>query len=248
MARSAIPGPLRDDNDPPPDASRSGWPYLAGAPFRHHRPGPAGLGAEPEPRWLQHIHPQASDLEELYMDDLRVYEGLAPHMYLCSAGKVTIGIGNMLPTVETAKRLPLVNTSTSQPASEAEIATAYAAVSQMPPNQWWTKYRLSPSLEITEAFAYELAIARLKKEFLPQIIKRFPDFDDYPKPAKRFMVDMAYNGGAGHFAKRGMVGAIKNRDWLACIPLVKVPPDPKRRARMYWRYQMLREAAAADAP
>lgn len=248
MARTTIPGPLRDDNDPPPDSAQSGYPYLAGAPFRHHRPGPAGLGAEPEPRWLNHIHPRASDLEQEYVDDLRVYEGFAPYMYLCSAGRVTIGLGNMMPTVEQAKRLPLMNMSTHQPASEAEIATAYATVSQMVKDQWFTKYKLSPSLEITEEFAYELAIARLRKEYLPGIIKRFPDFHDFPRSAKRFMVDMAYNGGPGHFANRGMVEPIKKRDWLACIPLVKIPDDPKRRGRMRWRHQMLREAAAEEAP
>jgi GH24 family phage-related lysozyme (muramidase) len=195
-----------------------------------------------------HAHLSTSSIYEMFVEDLKVSEGLILYMYLCTKGKVTIGIGNMMPTVEDAKRLPFVNTSSGEAATDAEVANAYAAVSQMAWGMKSTKYKLSPSLEITEDFAFELAIARLKKEFLPQIRNKFPDFDRYPKSARRFMVDMAYNGGAGFFAKRGMVVPIKQRDWLACIPLVPVPPDPKRSARMNWRHQMLREAAAADAP
>lgn len=222
------------------------WSH-GGIAFRHHRPGPLGYGVEAEPRWV-HTRPSTWTFYDTLVDDLQKAEGLVPYMYLCTKGKVTIGIGNMMPTVDDAKRLPFINTSSSKPATEAEVMTAYSTVSQMEWGMKWTKYKLDPSLEISEEFALELAIARLKKEYLPAIRKKFPDFDDYPKSARRFIVDMAYNGGAGFFAKRGMVSPIKNRDWLACIPLVPVPPDPKKRSRMSWRHRMLREAAAEDTP
>ena len=248
MARSAIPGPLDADSElPEGDASRHGWPYRAGVAFRHHRPGPLGLGVEPEQSWT-HVRASTSSILQTFVEDLKAAEGLVPYMYLCTKGKVTIGIGNMMPTVEDAKRLPLLNIDSGAAASDAEIASAYATVSQMAWGMKWTKYKLTPSLEITEDYAFELAIARLKREYLPGIRRKFPDFDDYPKAARRFLVDMAYNGGVGFFAKRGMVDLIKKRDWLACIPLVPVPPDMKKRGRMNWRHTMLREAAAADAP
>jgi GH24 family phage-related lysozyme (muramidase) len=248
MARSAIPGPLDADSElPEGDPSRLRWPYRAGIAFRHHRPGPLGLGVEPEPGWT-HVRASTWSILDTFVADLKGAEGLVPHMYLCTKGRVTIGIGNMMPTVADAKRLPLLNADTGVAASEAEIASAYATVSQMTWGMKSTKYKLKPSLEITEDYAFELAIKRLNKEYLPEIRRRFHDFDDYPSAARRFMVDMAYNGGPGFFAKRGMVDLIKKRDWLACIPLVPVPPDPKKQGRMRWRHRMLREAASADAP
>jgi hypothetical protein len=64
MARTAIPGPLDADAElSEGDSSRLRWPYRAGVAFRHHRPGPLGLGAEPEPGWV-HARPSALSIFE----------------------------------------------------------------------------------------------------------------------------------------------------------------------------------------
>jgi GH24 family phage-related lysozyme (muramidase) len=252
MAKSRIPGPAGIRADPLPiedmfdndgDAS---WPHMLGRPFHHHQPG--SLGIEPEPRWMRmHFSTTPRIDYERLIDDLKVQEYFVPFMYLCSKGRVTVGIGNMLPSVEEAKKLPFTNSATGAAASDDEIASAYAAVSQMQKDMYWKKYKRAPSLEISEEFARELALTRLKKEYLPAVVRIFFDFEEYPSQAQRFIVDMAYNGGAGYFAKRHMVEPIRKRDWKACIPLVQVPVNGKGKGRYDWRLEMLNDAAAADA-
>ena len=51
----------------------------------------------------------------------KVSEGSIPHMYLDTVGKVTIGVGNMLPTVASAKKLAFVNRITKKKATDKEI-------------------------------------------------------------------------------------------------------------------------------
>jgi GH24 family phage-related lysozyme (muramidase) len=55
-------------------------------------------------------------------------EGYVEHMYLDTKGLVTVGIGNMLPSVAAAQALPFVNRSTGNRATADEIAADYASV------------------------------------------------------------------------------------------------------------------------
>lgn len=186
----------------------------------------------------------ADDDEELLADLLR-WEGNVRYMYLDSKGLVTVGIGNLLRTVDDAKKLPFVNaTNGGTPASEAEIAQAYAAVSQLPANKTRGTYKMTPSIELTDETSRDLALARTKNEFLPRLRRAFPDFHLYPKSAQRFMLDMAYNGGVGIFKKRNMVGLIEQRQWVAAIGCLLRTGNPSRTA---WREMLLKQAAAEDA-
>jgi len=63
--------------------------------------------------------PSEPDYEDL-LKHLLTWEGMVRHMYLDKYGYVTVGIGNLLKTVEAAKQLPFVNGDTHQPASAAE--------------------------------------------------------------------------------------------------------------------------------
>jgi GH24 family phage-related lysozyme (muramidase) len=165
-------------------------------------------------------------------------------MYLDTVGLVTVGIGNLLRTVDDAKVLPFIAMDTGKPASEQAIETAYAAVSKMPAAQHWSKYKLSPSLELANETSRDLALQRISNEFLPRLRQAFPDFATYPPSAQRFMIDMAYNGGVGYFRKRNMVGLIEHRQWSAAISFLPTHGNPRRNA---WRERLLRQAASEDA-
>lgn len=240
MARSRIPEPLNaDDGD---DLNASGWPHSLGRPFRHHARGPMGVD---KPAWTPSppaFHARHGD-DELFTD-LKTWEGCVPYMYLDTVGLVTVGIGNLLRTVEDAKALPFVDSDTDEPASQLAIEQAYAAVSKMPPAQHWSKYKLRPSLELSNETSRDLALTRVASEFLPRLRRAFPDFDTYPPSAQRFMIDMAYNGGVGYFRKRGMVGPIEQRQWITAIVSLPTQGNPRRNA---WREQLLRQAASEDA-
>jgi len=155
-----------------------------------------------------------------------------PFMYLDNATppKVTVGVGNMLPDVAAAQALPFVNTSTGRPATAQEIETAFNAVSAMPGAMSWRKYKQNPSLEIDATKSKELALDRLQNEFIPKLRGPFPHFDQYPFPAQRALIDMAYNMGVGRPARvahgvhhsanglykfQALIQAAEAGDWLA---------------------------------
>jgi len=143
-------------------------------------------------------------------------------MYLDTANppKVTVGIGNMLPNVAAAQALPFVNTETKAPATPAEIEHAFKSVAAMKGSQAAGKYRQTPSIEITEDTAQQLALTRVTHEFIPLLVRHFAGFDDYPLPARRALLDMIYNmGWSSKDAKHGLItfGALRRAaeagDW-----------------------------------
>jgi GH24 family phage-related lysozyme (muramidase) len=210
----------------------------------HHLPGPVG-GAYHDRSWrtASFVAPADRENVDVYYKVLTLWEGLVCFMYLDTKGYVTVGIGNLLKTVAAAQALPFQNTSTGETATQLEIETAYNAVLAMKPQKpkGASYYKLVPSIELDAEYARMLARERLRKEFLPAIRRRFPEFDRYPMPAREFMVDMAYNGGPGYFAKRHMTDLIEQQKWLETIARVPTEGNPKRRA---WRETQLRLAAS----
>jgi GH24 family phage-related lysozyme (muramidase) len=160
-------------------------------------------------------------------------------MYLDQIGKVTVGIGNMLPTADNAKTLGFVNTRTRQPASPEEVERAFRAVKAMKSGKPHATYRLDPSIELPREKLAELAKRRLAKEFLPGLRKRFADFDSLPKPARRGLIDMIYNLGVGKFGsefdgKHSKFGpAVRRHDWN--VAAAECDVSTSRKARNAWR-------------
>ena len=52
-------------------------------------------------------------------------EGCISHMYLDTVGKVTVGVGNMLPTADAATALPFIQTGSGNNATDNEIRADY---------------------------------------------------------------------------------------------------------------------------
>jgi GH24 family phage-related lysozyme (muramidase) len=163
------------------------------------------------------------DAGELGLDevceDLVRWEGKLSYMYLDSRGYVTVGIGNLVSSSGYAKSLGFLNAATHQPAKPEEVEKAFNAVKSTAISKKKAIYRQHPSIELPAEKLAELAKARLTKEFLPNLKKRFPDFDSLPKPARRGLIDMIYNLGVGNFAtqfdgKHSKFGpAVRRHDW-----------------------------------
>jgi GH24 family phage-related lysozyme (muramidase) len=129
-------------------------------------------------------------------------------MYLDTRGYVTTGIGHLLKNADAAVDLPWRHSSTGRPAAPAEVRAAFDNLKQV-----WTDYRQDhptgpnpfnaehyerkSDLVLPEGLSEKLALARLQKEFLGGLRRIFPSFDQYPMPAQRALVDMAYNLGVG---------------------------------------------------
>jgi GH24 family phage-related lysozyme (muramidase) len=153
------------------------------------------------------------DYEELYSDLLR-WEGKVAYMYLDKRGFVTVGVGNLVSSVDEAKKLPFVNADTGKTATPKEIETAFTAVSKMAWPREAAHYKQNPSIELKDETIKPMAIKRLKEEFVPGLRKIFNGFDGYPDPAKQALVDMVYSLGIKGLKKfKKLITAAEKGDW-----------------------------------
>lgn len=197
------------------------------------------------------------DYDKVYQH-IKRWEGVIRHMYLDTHDPplVTVGAGNMLPNSAAAQALPFINTRSNKPATPDEISAAFHSVAAMTGGLPARKYKLNPSLEISEETAKALAVSRLKREFLPGLRKWSRGFDRFPLPAREALIDMAYNGGVGRPEKvvkgtlKGPTGLYKFRrlmaaaaagNWLAAS--MACHSSSSRPERSQFRKDLFREAA-----
>lgn len=196
-------------------------------------------------------------------------EALVTYMYLDTHKPrplVTVGIGNMLPDAAAAQRLPFINTAAGRPATKDEIADAYDKVASLreqvvKAKHGWAAHLFKhvTSMELTKEFAKELAISRLKKEFVPGLRRLFSGFDSYPVPAKEALIDMAYNSGIGRREKivegkvtqkatglanySMLIHAAESGDWLVAAKECGVNGASSENKRIAWRRAQFEDAA-----
>jgi GH24 family phage-related lysozyme (muramidase) len=149
-----------------------------------------------------------------YFEDLESHEGCTTWLYCDSRGFVTIGIGNLVASPSACAKLPF-RRSSGKIASVDEKYGAWARV-----NDAFDKaksaayYRGLTNLRLTDAFVHALVAHRLEAEFIPGVTRLCPGFANFPLPARRALVDMAYNlgvGGLGMFPH--MLAACNAGDW-----------------------------------
>ena len=216
-----------------PDAELLDLPRVVGA---HCRSG--SVARDPQTTGpLTYVAPPL-DYDLLY-DDLLLWEGKIPWMYLDSKGLVTVGVGFFLKTVEAAKKLPFVNTQTAQAATAEEITTAYDTVAKMEKAHRASYYKLELGIELPDSEIKDLAIDKLRNTYVPAIRRFFSDFDSYPDEARRALLDLAYNGGASGTSKLSLASSVRARNWNDAADKVPIRGNPKRTT---WRQDMFRQA------
>jgi GH24 family phage-related lysozyme (muramidase) len=143
----------------------------------------------------------------------REFEGSVPHMYLCTAGHVTVGIGHKIENESEATRVKFLKTD-GIPASPEEIKAEYIRVKSATIGRNANFYEVFTRLHISEAEIIRLTDNHLNN-FYRQLKELFPEFDDYPKNIRFALFDMIYNLGKGglrdKFPKFGK--AVRNRNW-----------------------------------
>ena len=142
------------------------------------------------------------------------FEGSVNHMYLDTVGKVTVGVGNMLSSVEQAQELPFVDRRTGRRATPQEIAADFEAVQRQPKGLFHGRYARCTKLSLPDEAVDALLEQRLH-QFEGDLRRLYPGFDDFPEGAKLGLLDMAYNLGAGALAHRWprLNAAVRSRDW-----------------------------------
>jgi GH24 family phage-related lysozyme (muramidase) len=143
---------------------------------------------------------------------LKEFEGCVPWMYRDTVGKVTVGVGLMLPDAKAAEALPFV--VSARAATPEEIAAEYARVDAMAVGRASTFYKTPTSLILTQQ-TIDAKLTSVLEGFEADLRGQFSHYDALPEGVKMALLDMIYNlGPAGLF--KGfphLVAAIQTGAW-----------------------------------
>jgi GH24 family phage-related lysozyme (muramidase) len=143
---------------------------------------------------------------------LKEFEGCVPWMYRDTAGKVTVGVGLMLPDAKAAEALPFL--LGSRAATPQEIAAEYARVDAMTMGRASAFYKTPTSLELSQQ-TIDAKLSSVLEGFEADLRTQFPHYDTLPDGVKMALLDMIYNlGPAGSF--KGfphLVAAVETGAW-----------------------------------
>ena len=133
-------------------------------------------------------------------------------MYRDTVGKVTVGVGLMLPDAKAAEALPFV--VGARAATPQEIAAEFARVDAMAVGRASTFYKTPTSLILTQQ-TIDAKLSSVLAGFEADLRGQFPHYDALPDGIKMALLDMIYNlGPAGLF--KGfphLVAAIQTGAW-----------------------------------
>jgi GH24 family phage-related lysozyme (muramidase) len=143
---------------------------------------------------------------------LKEFEGCVPWMYRDTVGKVTVGVGLMLPDAKAAQALPFV--LGARAATPEEIAAEYARVDAMAMGRASSFYKIPGSLELAQQ-TIDAKLSSVLAGFEADLKTEFPHYDTLPDGVKMALLDMVYNlGPAGLF--KGfphLVAAVQTGAW-----------------------------------
>ena len=185
-----------------------------------------------------------------YLDDslahLEIFEGTVPWMYLDTRGFVTVGVGELLANSAKAETLAFVDPD-GEPCTQDAILDEFNRVSGLVPAKVSAFYR-SPTSPVLPHAAIDTLLMNHLSFFDGQLAGRFPNYADFPDPAKLGLLDMIYNlGQVGlfqHFPH--FMAAVDKQNWLgAAANCHRVGPS---QGRNDWTRQQFLAAAAAATP
>jgi len=187
-----------------------------------------------------------SKAAEEYYDDIVAHEGKYPFMYIDTRGFVTVGVGNLVASAETAVSLPFVHRDKGTPATAAQKIAAFNHVKGKLAAHRARYYKTFTDLDLPDATIRTLALTRLRTEFLPGLKSIFPKFDEFPLSARRALVDMVYNLGVKGLKKfTHLVKSANAKHWKAVAK--ECHRSTCRTSRNEWTQKQF-EQAAEEAP
>jgi GH24 family phage-related lysozyme (muramidase) len=142
------------------------------------------------------------------------FEGSIPHMYRCTGGEVTIGVGHAIPSAEAAAKLKLVQIGDQQPASITQIRTEFKRVKKAPLGHTADWYRQHCELRLPDADIDSLLESDIAS-VLHQVDEHFAFLSQYPVPAQEAIFDMAFNLGLTGLLQKfpNCTQAIRRLNW-----------------------------------
>lgn len=149
------------------------------------------------------------------------FEGSITHMYLDTAGYVTVGVGQLLKAKSDAAKLGFVKREGGKKASKAEIEQDWANVKKQTKGKKASAYKQHTKLDLPNTVITSLLDKRLG-EFESGIKGIYPKFNKLPDPVKEGLMDIAYNTGIGGLKKfKKLKVAIDDGDYEAAAKETK---------------------------
>lgn len=130
------------------------------------------------------------------LDRARRFEGTVPHMYLDTAGYVTVGTGHMIASAAVARLLGFVTKASGAASSADARAAEWSAVKALPPAQPMAYYDARTSLRLSDGEIDSLLTADLStaESGVRSLLR---DYARFPSEAQEALVDMCFNLGVG---------------------------------------------------
>lgn len=171
---------------------------------------------------------------------LREFEGSVSWMYLDTAGKVTVGVGSMLPDANAAGTLPFL--AGERAATREEIVKEYTRVTALAKGRTPVFYRTSGGLRLPEA-AIDQRLSEVLEGFEGYLRAHLAGYETLPDAVKLALLDMVYNLGPGKLFQEypKLIAAIEKRDWKAAAA-ASFREGPSA-ARNNWTRQQFLQAA-----
>jgi GH24 family phage-related lysozyme (muramidase) len=161
---------------------------------------------------------------------LKEFEGCVPWMYRDTVGKVTVGVGLMLPSAGAAEALPFL--LDGRAATTAEIAAEFARIDAMTMGRLPAFYRAATSLELSDE-TIDAKLSAALQGFEADLRTQISHYDGLPDGVKMALLDMIYNlGPAGLF--KGfphLMTAVESGSWAqAAACCMRRGPSAERNA------------------
>ena len=128
------------------------------------------------------------------------FEGLVPHIYLDTKGKITTGVGALVDDETTFKAVDWLGDN-KRPATDAEKQAAYNHFQDLKRQEKFGQkygagyYKDESILQVSEAFALQRMNEHLQND-LKKLREGIDRFDSLPYPLKEVLLDIRYNTGA----------------------------------------------------
>lgn len=176
---------------------------------------------------------------DLTIAKLKEFEGCIPWMYRDTAGKVTVGVGLMLPNVADACALPFV--TAAGPANLEQIAAEFARVDALAPGKPPAFYKTETSPELPQKFI-DAKLSSVLTEIEATLHEKLPGYTALPDVVKMALLDMAYNLGPTGLLTGypRMFDAIERCSWSQAA--VESAREGISAARNAWVQQQFRSA------
>ena len=137
---------------------------------------------------------------------LEKFEGRVPHMYRCTGGEVTIGIGHAIQTADDAVLLTWSVDGGDAAADHARVAAAQMGLVA-------SSYAALSRCRMSDAAIDALAAADVTK-FAAGVARVLPNFNRYPECVQAALFDMAFNLGLSGIQKfHHLIAACDAADW-----------------------------------